>query len=210
MRLCCPHHLRYYGPLRLPSGPPSSLRLAPYRLSCPDVGSGARCGSPQFRDRLSQPSVPSTPTGSSTLRPGLFAPSMAFALFYQARLPLVPLFKGFVTMRQGSLDVADGRVARALLLRLSLVCLRCFQLRARLGKSIDSALCHPASTSGFLRTSGISYTALRRLPRWDSLSSQGGHPQVAHDLSVHAKKQKGKSLHHFQESCGAATHRNPT
>jgi hypothetical protein len=46
--------------------------------------------------------------------PGSLVPSMAFASEIQARLPLGPLTRGFLTTLQASLDAADWPVARPL------------------------------------------------------------------------------------------------
>jgi hypothetical protein len=56
--------------------------------------------------------------------PGSLVPSMAFASGIQARLPLGPLARGFLTTPQASLHAADRSVARpalgAVFLRLDI------------------------------------------------------------------------------------------
>src|SRR5215212_3937528 len=56
-------------------------------------------------------STPPTPEGSLAPAPGSQVPSMAFATGMQARLPLGPLARGFLTTPQASLDAADWPVA---------------------------------------------------------------------------------------------------
>src|SRR5215211_5158295 len=59
-------------------------------------------------------STPPTPEGSLAPAPGSQVPSMAFATGIQARLPLGPLARGFLSTPQASLDAADWPVARPL------------------------------------------------------------------------------------------------
>src|SRR5215212_9956627 len=56
-------------------------------------------------------STPPPPEGSLAPAPGSLVPSMAFATGMQARLPLGPLARGFLTTPQASLDAADWPVA---------------------------------------------------------------------------------------------------
>jgi hypothetical protein len=89
--LCCPDRHHYYDPLRLPLGRLPLPGVTGYRQGCfpPPAGRG-RGGPPQFPGQPSDRSEPPTPEGSSVPAPGSQAPSMAFALPEQARLPLDP------------------------------------------------------------------------------------------------------------------------
>src|SRR5215213_1603498 len=84
-------------------------------------------------------STPPTPEGSLAPAPGSQVPSMAFATGMQARLPLGPLARGFLTTPQASLDAADWPVAP-----------------------------RPASTPGSRPTPGPRYRGPWRLPGPDS------------------------------------------
>src|SRR5215211_7335364 len=65
----------------------------------------------QFPRHPSDHSTPPTPEGSLAPAPGSQVPSMAFATGMQARLPLGPLARRFLTTPQASLDAADRPVA---------------------------------------------------------------------------------------------------
>src|SRR5215218_10909526 len=65
----------------------------------------------QFPRHPSDHSTPPTPEGSLAPAPGSQVPSMAFATGMQARLPLGPLARGFLTTPQASLHAADWPVA---------------------------------------------------------------------------------------------------
>ena len=65
----------------------------------------------QFPRHPSDHSTPPTPEGAWAPAPGSQVPSMAFASRMEARLPLGPLARGFLTTPQASLDAADWPVA---------------------------------------------------------------------------------------------------
>src|SRR5215208_6041553 len=103
---------RYYDPLRLPGGHPSlpvvSVIGGP---ASPGPAARGHRGPLQFPRHPSDRSTPPTPEGSLAPAPGSLVPSMAFATGMQARLPLGPLARGFLTTPQASLDAADWPVA---------------------------------------------------------------------------------------------------
>jgi hypothetical protein len=113
--LCCPCRHRDYDPLRLPGSHPSlpvvSVIGGP---ASPAPQARGHRGPLQFPRHPSDHSTPPTPEGSWAPAPGSLVPSMAFATGIQARLPLGPLARGFLTTLQASLDAADWPVARPL------------------------------------------------------------------------------------------------
>src|SRR5512132_51330 len=98
-----------------PWWPPVTSRCVGYRRACfpSPAGSGPPRASPVPTTPF-WPSTPPTPEGSWAPAPGSLVPSMAFATGIQARLPLGPLARGFLTTLQASLDAADWPVARPL------------------------------------------------------------------------------------------------
>src|SRR5215207_8350698 len=138
--LCCPCRRRYYDPLRLPGGRPSLpvVSVIGGPASQAPQARGHR-GPLQFPRHPSDHSTPPTPEGSWAPAPGSQVPSMAFATGMQARLPLGPLARGFLTTPQASLDAADRPVAP-----------------------------RPASTPGSRPTPGAALPGTWRLPRPDS------------------------------------------
>jgi hypothetical protein len=87
--------------------------VAGYRQALlPGPAARGHRGPLQFPRHPSDRSTPSTPEGSWAPAPGSLVPSMAFASGIQARLPLGPLTRGFLTTLQASLDAADRSVAR--------------------------------------------------------------------------------------------------
>src|SRR5215204_1363533 len=111
--LCCPCRRRYYDPLRRPGGRPSLpvVSVIGGPASRAPQARGHR-GPLQFPRHPSDHSTPPTPEGSWAPAPGSLVPSMAFATGIQARLPLGPLARGFLTTLQASLHAADRPVAR--------------------------------------------------------------------------------------------------
>jgi hypothetical protein len=104
---------RYYDPLRLPLGRPPLPGASGYRRELlPEPRRfGAEEALSSSHDTPSGHSTPPTPEGSLAPAPGSQVPSMAFATGMQARLPLGPLARGFLTTPQASLDAADWPVA---------------------------------------------------------------------------------------------------
>ena len=86
-----------------------------YRQRSSPSSARGRGGPLQFPRQPSDHSASSTPEGSSAPAPGPGVPSVAFAVFLAARLPLDPPLGGVrLTTPQTSLDVADWPVARPL------------------------------------------------------------------------------------------------
>jgi hypothetical protein len=112
--LCCPE------PSAGTTTPSDSLAAARHfpvvagyrRALLPEPAARGRGGPLQFPRHPSDRSTPPTPEGSLAPAPGSQVPSMAFASGIQARLPLGPLTRGFLTTLQASLDAADRSVAR--------------------------------------------------------------------------------------------------
>jgi hypothetical protein len=87
--------------------------VAGYRQALlPGPAARGHRGPLQFPRHPSDRSTPPTPEGSWAPAPGSLVPSMAFASGIQARLPLGPLTRGFLTTLQASLHAADRPVAR--------------------------------------------------------------------------------------------------
>jgi hypothetical protein len=111
--LCCP---RPSGGTTTPSDSLVAARHFPVvagyrRARFPDPQTRGHRGPLQFPRHPSGHSTPPTPEGSLAPAPGSQVPSMAFATGMQARLPLGPLARGFLTTPQASLHAADWPVA---------------------------------------------------------------------------------------------------
>jgi hypothetical protein len=104
---------RTLRPPPTPSWPPTTSRWLPVIgvLASRAPQTRGHGGPLQFPRHPSDHSTPPTPEGSLAPAPGSQVPSMAFATGMQARLPLGPLARGFLTTPQASLDAADWPVA---------------------------------------------------------------------------------------------------
>ena len=111
--LCCPGRQAVLRPPPTPWWPPATSRWLPVigALASRTPQARGHRGPLQFPRHPSDHSTPPTPEGSLAPAPGSLVPSMAFATGMQARLPLGPLARGFLTTPQASLDAADWPVA---------------------------------------------------------------------------------------------------
>ncbi len=110
--LCCPRRRRYgmassdFRSALRPFTVAAAYNRRLYRsmrVGDPHLNRRCRDGSLLFRDGLCARSAPPDAGGFSVLLPKVTTPSMAFAHFREARLPLTPAFAGsMLTTRQDS------------------------------------------------------------------------------------------------------------